>query len=78
VLVVRPESVAVVNQAAAVLSGQIADVVFAGAEVRLTCTLPSGTSIILRQGRQAGCPAIGDRVHLGWLPESARFIPSLS
>ncbi len=78
VLVVRPESVAVVNQAAALLSGQIADVVFAGAEVRLTCTLPSGTSIILRQGRQAGCPAIGDRVHLGWLPESARFIPSLS
>jgi len=76
VLVVRPESVAVVDPGTAVLSGWITDVVFAGAEIRLTCALKSGTSIVLRQGRQAGGVAVGDPVHLGWLPEKARFIPS--
>ena len=79
IVVVRPEAMRVgaqVPEGSAILEGRVEDVVFLGAYVKCSVTLPGGDLVTahLSDPRARAAIRIGDSIRLGWSPEEHRVI----
>jgi putative spermidine/putrescine transport system ATP-binding protein len=73
-LVVRPEHIRVGMDADCRVSGQVIEVVYAGADTRLIVRLHSGTELTVRVPAPAGAFAIGALVEAGWNRENSNLV----